>query len=376
MNRSPGTAMNIIARLCLAAAFMLGATDAALAAPSDAATTATDDARALPRHLRDTGLFVTGSMSKVRAENLPFSPQYPLWSDGAAKRRWFYLPPGTTIDASQPDAWEFPRGTRLWKQFSQGHTIETRFIERRTDGSWQYGTYIWNADGSDAVLAPVDGTAFPAPDMPSRRYAIPAEVDCRACHEAAATPVLGFSALQLSPDRDPLAPHAEPARPEYVDLRGLVARGLIRNLPAAFLEKAPRIAAPNPTARAALGYLHGNCGHCHNSAGPLAPLDLVLAQEAVTATATSTKTQHSSMGTGTGTGDAIGTGEAISEASRFRSRTAPGVTQRIVPGRPDQSVLAVRMQSRDPLVQMPPLGTQITDPEGMALVARWINQLP
>ena len=126
--------MNIIARLCLVAAFTLSTT-AAAAAEADAAS-------ALPRHLRDTGLFVAGSMSQIRPENLPFSPQYPLWSDGAAKRRWLYLPPGTAIDGSKPDAWEFPRGTRLWKQFSQGRAIETRFIERRTDGSWQYGTYI------------------------------------------------------------------------------------------------------------------------------------------------------------------------------------------------------------------------------------------
>jgi len=33
--------------------------------------------------------------------------------------------------------------------------------------------------------------------------------DCRACHEGRTTPVLGFSALQLSPDRDPNAPHAQ-----------------------------------------------------------------------------------------------------------------------------------------------------------------------
>ncbi len=46
----------------------------------------------------------------------------------------------------------------------------------------------------------------------------PREADCRACHEGAAVPVLGFSALQLSSDRDPLAPHAD-ARTD-IDLPG------------------------------------------------------------------------------------------------------------------------------------------------------------
>ena len=93
-------------------------------------------ATALPMHLSQTGLYVPGSTTQVRADNLPFSPQYPLWSDGATKRRWLHIPRGTFIDASQPDAWEFPRGTRLWKEFSQGRRIETRLIERLHDGTW------------------------------------------------------------------------------------------------------------------------------------------------------------------------------------------------------------------------------------------------
>ena len=104
----------------------------------------------------------------------------------------------------------------------------------------------------------------------------PDESDCRACHEGAAVPVLGFSALQLSSDRDPLAPHAD-ARTS-IDLAGLVARGLIRNLPPSLLSTPPRIEANSPAERAALGYLHGNCAHCHNDNGAPAPVDLTLAQ--------------------------------------------------------------------------------------------------
>ena len=118
----------------------------------------------------------------------------------------------------------------------------------------------------------------------SRRtpYTIPSESDCRACHEGAPVPVLGFSALQLSSDRDPLAPHAEPAN--GLDLRALVARGWLRNLPPEMLEQPPRIAAASPTERAVLGYLHGNCGHCHSrpdEAGASVPVSVVLAQSTV-----------------------------------------------------------------------------------------------
>jgi hypothetical protein len=74
------------------------------------------------QHLRDTGLFVE-TVTEIGAGIVAFSPQYPLWSDGAKKRRWISLPPGTFIDASRPDAWEFPRGTRLWKEFSHDRRV-------------------------------------------------------------------------------------------------------------------------------------------------------------------------------------------------------------------------------------------------------------
>jgi len=275
----------------------------------------------LPLHLRETGL------SDPR--NLPFSPQYPLWSDGAHKRRWIYLPPGTAIDASRPDAWEFPVGTRLWKEFAAGSPVETRFIERLPDGKWRYATYIWNEQGTDATLAPAEGIA----SLPTRDgYSIPSESDCRACHESAAVPVLGFSALQLSSDRDPLAPHADAH--SDIDLDGLVARGLIKNLPAA--RTRPRIEAPSQLERAALGYLHGNCGHCHNETETRVPVDLTLAESVVDGSASSDRVLRS----------------LLNVRDRFLARVS----------------------SRDPQRQMPPLGTRLIDVEALALIERWISE--
>ena len=311
-----------------------------------------------PEHLTDTGLYVAGSTSIVQADVLPFAPQYPLWSDGAVKRRWIQLPPGSSIDATQPDAWDFPVGTKLWKEFSQGRRVETRYIERRPDGQWIFASYVWNADGSDATLAPDAGVReLAVAAAPGARYSIPSEADCRACHEGAPAPVLGFSALQLSPDRDPLAPHADAAGAQ-LDLRMLTARGLLRNFPAKLLARPPRIAAADATERAALGYLHGNCGHCHNDAGPLAVLEMTLAQR-VTQAAPQNDVMRSLVGV----------------PSQFRAAGVPAAVERVAPGRAGASVLALRMNSRDPLEQMPPLGTTEADPEAFALVARWIESL-
>ena len=306
----------------------------------------------LPARLSETGLFIHGS-THIRSDVLTFSPQYPLWSDGTRKRRWIHLPQGTAIDASQIDAWQFPIGTKLWKEFATDRPIETRMIERLADGSWRFATYVWNAEGTDAMLVPEGGARVAVASAPGGRYLVPSRTDCLACHEGAAVPVLGFTALQLSADRDPLAPHADAPRADMPDLQSLVDRGWLRNLPAAALASPPRIVGRTLVERAALGYLHGNCGHCHNAAGALTGLEFVLAQQADPAARGAERTLQSLLG----------------HASRFRAH-GNGAAQRIAAD--GDSVLTLRMKSENPLVRMPPLAVQVVDIEGVALVERWI----
>ncbi len=316
-----------------------------------------------PERLADTGLFTAGATTEIAPDVLPFSPQYPLWSDGAAKRRWIRLPEGVAIDASDPDAWVFPVGTRLWKEFSMGRRVETRMIERRADGSWDFSAYVWDADGRGAVLVPADGIAtLPVAAAPGGRYAIPSRHDCLACHEGATSPVLGFSALQLSPDRDPLAVHPETPPAGAVDLQALVERGLLVNLPGGLLETAPRINAATGEERAALGYLHGNCGHCHAAPGGSAaavPVDARMAQR-VGETDSAEQVRAS----------------LIDVASRYRPADAGADAVIVRPGDAAGSILHRRMATRDPRAQMPPLGTTAPDHEALSLIERWINQLP
>ena len=232
-------------------------------------------ALALPERLADTGI----DDPRVAA----FTPRYPLWSDGADKRRWLYLPPGTSIDTSRADAWEFPRGTKAWKEFSHaGRRIETRFIERLAEGRWRYATYVWNAAGTEARLAPAEGAPGPL-------YRIPARNDCLACHEGAPAPILGYSAVQLQGKLDP-----------------------------------------------ALGYLHGNCGHCHNDAGPLAEVGLSLASRAAAPRGSAART--------------------LATASARRED------------------LLRRIRSANPYVRMPPLGVSIPDRDGIALIEKWLHR--
>jgi hypothetical protein len=165
--------------------------------------------KAPPPTLAATGLYADVAAKTLAPGVRTYAPQYPLWTDGARKARFLALPPGSTIDASDPDLWVFPMGTRLWKEFSLEHRVETRYLERADDG-WIAATYLWDAAEREAVLAPAR--------VPRRRGAGPAYPTTSPAAWTArrattrATPVLGVSALQLSPDRDPLAPHAEAPR--------------------------------------------------------------------------------------------------------------------------------------------------------------------
>jgi hypothetical protein len=325
---------------------------------ADAGDAAPVSAESPPQTLRETGLYLPGSALVVDPAHLAFSPQYPLWTDGATKRRWLSLPPNTYIDASRPNAWEFPLGTRLWKEFSIGRAVETRYVERLADGQWRYATYIWNETGTNATLAPADGVrGMPVPAAPDGRYNVPGAFDCRACHEGAAVPVLGFSALQLSPDRDALAPHADAV--SATDLRGLVARGLVRNLPQTLLDTPPRIGASSPVERAALGYLHGNCGHCHNADGLSVPVDARLAQDVSLGAAKSSEQVLRSL---------------LDASSRFRAAGLPQDARVVAPGHPEASTLLWRIRSTNPQTQMPPLGVRALDHEALELLERWITE--
>lgn len=310
----------------------------------------------LPQRLSDTGLYEPGAVTRVRSDVIAFAPQYGLWSDGALKRRWIWLPPRTAIDASRPDAWQFPVGTRLWKEFALGARVETRYLERLADGSWRYASYRWNADGSDATLVAESGAVVPMAAAPGGRYAIPSRGDCTVCHDGTPVPVLGFSALQLSPDRDPLALHAGAAHGELTDLRTLVAQRRIVNLPAELLAAPPRIAARNAVERAALGYLHANCGHCHNAQGALDGLELVLAQRATGGADGATATLKSLFG----------------HASRFA--LDGGAAQRVATTGNAEGTLLLRLKSSDAATRMPPLGVRQVDAAGVALIELWLSQ--
>jgi hypothetical protein len=313
-----------------------------------------------PPDLKGTGLYSDFSSRTVDPGNLHYSPQYPLWSDGAVKNRWIRIPSGKAIDSSDPDVWKFPVGAKVWKEFTfNGKRVETRFMEMVGPEKWILVTYVWNAEQTEAVLAPEEGLRGVTEIQPGVRHDIPAVQDCNTCHVSEKVEVLGFSALQLSSDRDSDAPNAEPLTADMINLDTVIKRGLIKNFPPSWAEKPPRIDTPDPVARAALGYLHANCGNCHNVNSPLSPLGIILRHSLAPNTSGEAALQTS-----------------VNRIGQFLiPETKEGETFFIRPRDPERSSVVYRMASRNTTYQMPPLGTKIADSKAVDLIRKWIVQM-
>lgn len=309
-----------------------------------------------PPRLSDTGLYAAGRPGAIDPRNRPYSPQYPLWSDGAAKARWIFLPPGTAIDTRNPDEWIFPVGTRFWKEFAfAGHKVETRFLWRAAADRWVFATYVWNQEGTAAVLAPDTGVRRAADLGGGRSHDIPGIADCRACHGEARPAPLGFNALQLSDDRDPNAIHGEPLAAGMTTVASLDAAGLLSPARPELVAKPPRIHTSDPDTRAVLGYFAANCGHCHNREGDIAYQGPSL--------------KHGDIADGDAVAAAL-----LAQVTAWQVPGQPeGGSLMLSAGHPEASAMLARMKSRRPSSQMPPLGTVLRDEEAIAAVTRWID---
>lgn len=288
-----------------------------------------------PAKLSDTGLYdASGQIAPwVRA----FEPSYKLWSDGADKLRYVYIPKCAPIDTSDMDHWNFPVGTRAWKQFTvDGKRIETRLIHKNGTGpsDWIFVAYQWNDADTDADVMP-DGVV----NAKGTTHDIPSVNDCIQCHGKLAEHLLGFSAVQLSHD----------ASIPGATIRSLGDAGLL-SVPA---PNGFAIPGSSQATRDAIGYLHANCGNCHNSS--FATVDLRLRVLTGQKSVTDTDAYKTAVGVPT---------------VQFSCNC-----DRITPGDPAQSAVIQRMSSRVASLQMPPLGTKVSDPTGIQTVSAWITAL-
>lgn len=321
-----------------------------------------------PQTLADTGLFTDAAARQPAAGVLPYDLNTPLYSDGAIKHRYVWMPEGRAASWQAVGVLDLPVGTVLVKTFAMPvgtdggggvgeRYLETRLLVHGPDG-WTALPYIWNADGTEATLTPQGATlagVIPAAitgGAPAD-WSVPNRNQCKSCHQQnGELEPIGPSAAALNRD------HPYPGGPAN-QLTHWQAVGYLTGAPADPLAPGvPRMPVwddpdGGPLADRARAYLAINCAHCHRPGGSASNSGLDLGYEV---------TDRVKLG--------------VFKRPVAAGRGSGQLLFDVVPGNPDQSILTYRMAATDPGERMPELGRSLVHREGLALVRAWIAAMP
>jgi uncharacterized repeat protein (TIGR03806 family) len=306
----------------------------------------------LPQRLSEIGIFRSLTDLSVNPGVVAYDVNSPLWSDGAAKRRWMVLPPGERIEWSKDDAWRFPAGTIFVKHFelegASGHDrprrLETRLLVVDRDGLGYGATYKWRDDQSDADLL-TDGLEESLPAASSSvshpiQWSYPSRQQCLICHTQQAGFVLGMNTRQLNREN------------QLSKLSGLQL--LSRQIQPGDEAGLPRLASlsdeSQPLAERVRSYLDSNCSQCHRPGGVRSEFDARYETPLAKQNLLDGKLVAADLG-------------------------VPGA-KTIAPAHPDRSMILLRMQRREDVFNMPPLASHLVDQQAIDVFRRWIAELP
>lgn len=298
----------------------------------------------LPVTLAEFGFFTDAAAREPTYRVQAYELNTALYSDGADKLRYIYVPPNSWALAEDDGLLAFPVGSAIIKTFAFGEGEDQRFIEtrvllHRVDG-WLALPYRWNEEQTEARLALAGGRVdLTTPQGEAISYRIPNKNQCKACHSVDGEVV-------------PIGPKARNLSTEWLErmnrtglLRGTDLRGVPKGA-----DTMPLWHDTDATNEArARAYLDVNCAHCHRPGGGASNSGLDLRWE-----------QDDPF--------AIG----VNKPPVAAGRGAGGLLVSIAPGEPDKSILVHRMDSVEPGVAMPELGRATIDKEAVALMREWI----
>lgn len=280
-----------------------------------------------PLMLSEIGLYDdAATRDAVHPLAVEFEPRWPLWSNGLHKTRWLVLPKGEAVETDGDD-WTMPTGTLLFKTFEDDDgPVETRVMWRAADG-WTWHAYVWDDEYLDAERTEGRRSVDVEVRLGAETFThkVPNELDCRKCHEPDHDGVLGFEPLQLEEQVEALDVFAEP--------------------PAA-----RSVAHVDAATRDVLGWFVGNCTSCHNGRDDHDQASFDLRPDVAL--------------------------DNIIDRETETSGTIDGI--RVVPGDPASSVLYLAVSGESDereLKEMPPLGVQRRDEEGISKLRDWIEGL-
>jgi putative heme-binding domain-containing protein len=338
---------------------------------------------AFPHTLSETGLFASVPGQTPADGVYPFAVNARMWQDFATSEHWIALPGDSAVtdDERRPPipgnvSWHgfrlhFPKDAVLVRTASletqRGDPATPRKVETQIlhfDGSYWHGyTFAWRDDQTDADLVPAEGAekTFTVKDpvyaggVRRQTWTFQSRSQCLQCHSPWTEYTLAFNPHQLNRDLNgPADPHNQlTALGDLGLLKRIGGDGKAKpNYSPADCAALPRLADPHdptaPLADRARAYLHANCSHCHREGAGSAGIDLQAFGRPASIDALTGPPKLGTFGL-----------------------PAPRV---IAPGEPNRSVLVYRMAKFN-TGRMPHVGSDLVDPAGTELVARWVASL-
>lgn len=288
---------------------------------------------------------------------LPFQPASQLFTDYAKKYRFIWMPDGVSGNyIADNQVFDFPVGTVLIKNFyyenvlpsNSKKIIETRLMIRKTD-EWIFANYIWNENQSEA-LYDMNGATIPIEwsengVTKSTNYKIPNKNDCFMCHYT------NNKNIPIGPKPQNLNFPINFTDGFKNQIDKLKEFGYITNQVPTNINS---IVDYNDTSKSldlrARSYLEINCANCHREGGYAAfyPVRLNFTPQP----------------------DYPALGFCLEPNITF---SVPKASHIFYPGDHTKSAVFYRMNSLDPTVKMPMIGTTMIHEEGVSLINNWIN---
>jgi len=322
----------------------------------------------LPPLLSGTGAFANTPNRTPAGGLIPYVPNTPLWSDGAAKSRYLAVPnnggvitPGEQIGFLPTNSWTFPAGTVFVKSFDlvvnetnsgvPPRRLETRLLVRDINGAVYGVTYKWRSNNSDADLLATglteDLLITNATGIRTQTWIYPSPADCLTCHTPVANYVLGVNARQLNGQQTYPATGVTDNQLRTLNRLGLFNPAFDEANIAGFEKLSALTNLSASLEERSRSYLDANCAQCHQPGGTGITLDARY--------------------------DTPLSGQRI---TNFPAAFSLGVDNACIVKAKDmwRSVLLARINTTDPNIQMPDFRNLI-DTNAVQVLTDWINSL-
>ena len=301
---------------------------------------------------------------------IPYTPNTPLWSDGAQKTRYFMavpndgsaLSPTMQITFSPTGQWSFPAGSVFIKTFELNtdttnpnvvRRLETRVLVRDINGAVYGVTYKWRPDNSDADLLTSslteNITITNATGISTQTWYYPSPSDCLTCHTPVANYVLGVNTRQLNGNYTYAGTGATDNQLRTLNRIGLFNLAFDEAGITNFQQLSALTNVSASLEQRARSYLDANCAQCHQPGGTGITFDARYT-----------------------------TPLAGQNITNYPAAFNLGVDNACIVKSQDvwRSMLYQRINTTNHTIQMPPLARNLVDTNAVAVIGAWINSLP